>query len=66
MKIVYIDDDKFLSDLYNFKFKEAGYDVRTFNTVNKDVIQQIADFNPDLVSLDITMPDPFQLDRFTF
>jgi len=62
-KILIVDDDKFLIDMYSMKFSEEGFDVETcFNA--KEVLEKIeAGLSPDICLIDIIMPgmDGFQL-----
>lgn len=55
-KILFIDDDEFLVDLYKIKFTEAGFEVYTLENAGGDFVQKVADIKPDLISLDIIMP----------
>ena len=55
-KIVIIDDDKFLLDMYVTKFKNAGYDVLAFASA-QDALDKLKDeTNIDAVIFDIIMP----------
>jgi two-component system alkaline phosphatase synthesis response regulator PhoP len=55
-KILIVDDDKFLLDMYAIKFKEAGFDV-SLSPSGDDTIKKIADgLIPDVILLDIVMP----------
>ena len=62
-KILIVDDDKFLIDMYSIKFTENGYDVvAAFGA--KEAIEKIDQgFVPDICLVDIIMPgtDGFQL-----
>ncbi|OIP65289.1 hypothetical protein AUK15_02120 [Candidatus Nomurabacteria bacterium CG2_30_43_9] len=62
-KIFIVDDDKFLLDMYTFKFKEKGYDViQAFGSV--DALNKLkGGIIPDIMLLDIVMPtmDGFEL-----
>lgn len=55
-KIVFIDDDKFLLDMYVTKFKASGFDVTAFSSAQEalDRIKEGAAF--DAVVFDIIMP----------
>lgn len=56
-KIMLIDDDKFLLDMYSLKFKNAGYEVQGFVDPN-EALEKIREgfFEPDIVLFDIIMP----------
>ncbi len=56
LKILLIDDDRFLLDMYSLKFKKAGLDVdvASNSTVALEKLRGGADFN--IVLLDIIMP----------
>lgn len=61
-KILIIDDDPFILDMYILKFKERGYDVDTARD-GKSGLEKIESTKPDLVLLDIVMPmiDGFEI-----
>ncbi|MEX0931626.1 MAG: response regulator [Candidatus Paceibacterota bacterium] len=55
-KILLVDDDTFLLDMYSIKFKEKGFEVHTAPS-GEDVIQKLTEgFVPDIILLDIVMP----------
>jgi CheY-like chemotaxis protein len=55
-KILIVDDDKFLLDMYAIKFKEAGCEV-ALAVSGADALKQIDDgFVPNAVLVDIVMP----------
>ena len=56
IKILIIDDDKFLLDMYSLKFSKGGYDVNTaFN--GEEAVTKIKDgYNPDVILSDVIMP----------
>ncbi|MBI3634467.1 MAG: response regulator [Candidatus Yonathbacteria bacterium] len=62
-KVFIVDDDKFLLDMYTFKFKEKGFEViQAFGGV--DAINKLkGGIIPDIILLDVVMPimDGFDL-----
>lgn len=62
-KVLIVDDDKFLLDMYTFKFKEKGFDViQAFGSV--DALNKLkGGIVPDIMLLDVVMPamDGFEL-----
>lgn len=56
-KILIIDDDKFLLDMYAVKFKGAGFDVN-ISSSGLDAFEKITQgLVPDVILLDIVMPE---------
>ena len=62
-KILLVDDDKFLMDMYSMKFVKEGYRVEACLSVNDAISVLRGDFTPDAIVFDITMPDK---DGFAF
>ncbi len=56
MKVLLVDDDKFLLDMYSLKFKKSGIEIETCSSSIKalETIQGNDDF--DVILLDIIMP----------
>lgn len=54
-KILLIEDDPFLIDIYTTKFKEYDFEVQVEDDGEK-VVQQLKKFRQDLVVLDIVLP----------
>lgn len=63
-KILIIDDDPFLLDMYVLKFKEQRYVLETASN-GKEGLEKAKTFLPDLVLLDVVMPgmDGFEILR---
>ena len=55
-KILFIDDDSFLLDMYSLKFSKAGYDVKVANSTDL-ALKMIRDgYAPDVMLVDVVMP----------
>ncbi len=54
-KILLVEDDPFLIDIYTAKFKEAGFDIQVV-TDGQESLRKIKEKLPDLVLLDIVLP----------
>jgi DNA-binding response OmpR family regulator len=61
-KILLIEDDIDLSEMYRMRFAASGFDVKTASDGQKGM-EEMKKYNPDLVLLDIVMPkkDGFDL-----
>lgn len=56
IKILIVDDDKFLLDMYSGKFQKEGLDVITSSS-STDTLSKLRDgLSPDIILLDIIMP----------
>jgi DNA-binding response OmpR family regulator len=55
-KILLVEDDPFLVDIYNTKLSSSGFKVEVAND-GKECIDKLNEFNPDLVILDIVLPN---------
>jgi len=55
-KVLIIDDDPFIADMYVIKFKDEHFDVATAQN-GKDGLKKIQEFDPDVILIDIVMPD---------
>jgi DNA-binding response OmpR family regulator len=53
-RILAVEDDRDILELYAYIFNEAGYEVATSST-GKDLAQQIGIFHPALVVLDVDL-----------
>ncbi|MBI2097576.1 MAG: response regulator [Candidatus Vogelbacteria bacterium] len=62
-KILIVDDDKFLLDMYALKFSERGFEVATALSADDALAQFNAGFQPAIFLVDLIMPgmDGFQL-----
>lgn len=54
-KILIIDDDPFILDMYVLKFKQEGFDVETARD-GKTGLSALERYNPGVVLLDVVMP----------
>ncbi|MBI2611106.1 response regulator [Candidatus Kaiserbacteria bacterium] len=61
--VLFVDDDKFLADMYGMKFTSAGYTVQTCLSVAEALAALKAGFAPDAIVFDLTMPER---DGFSF
>lgn len=61
-KLLHIDDDKFLLELYGKVFKESGFEVVSLDKLEKDFVSQIDPIKPDLIISDVIRPTPNGLD----
>ena len=55
IKILVVDDDPFILDMYVLKFKEQGFQIDTA-TDGKMALEKIDTQNPNIVLLDVVMP----------
>lgn len=55
-KILIVDDDDFLVDIYASKFREAGFDVEVAFGGDEGIEKLRNGFRPDVLSLDLIMP----------
>ena len=54
-KVLLIEDDKFLSDMYVTKFSKFGYKIETAYD-GEEGIRKIKGLKPDIILLDIRLP----------
>ena len=55
-KVLIIDDDPFIADMYVIKFKDERFDVATAPN-GKEGLKKIKEFDPDIILVDVVMPD---------
>jgi two-component system phosphate regulon response regulator PhoB len=55
-RILIVDDEADVTELLDYKFKQAGYAIRTLNDPLR-AIGLARDFRPDLIILDVMMPE---------
>lgn len=62
-KIIIVDDDKFLLDMYAMKFGEQGFDVTQCSSAEEALDKVNGGLHPDVFLVDIIMQ---KMDGFTF
>ena len=65
LKIILIDDDRFLLDMYSLKFKKSGAEVEAFGNSNTALEKIRSGAVYDIVLLDIIMPGMDGLELLT-
>lgn len=55
--VLFVDDDKFLADMYGMKFAAAGYSIQTCLSAGEAISALKTGFNADAIVFDITMPE---------
>ena len=56
-KVLLVDDDQFLLDMYTIKFSKAGYEVKTSDSTDNALKYIHEGYVPDIILSDIVMPD---------
>jgi CheY-like chemotaxis protein len=56
IKILIVDDDKFLLDMYSLKFSKSGYEVNTAFNGEEAIHKIIEGYVPDVILSDVIMP----------
>lgn len=64
-KILFIDDDNFLRAVFSKSLKDAGFEVGVAEN-GKTGFEKMKEFNPDLVLLDLVMPEYTGFDFLKF
>jgi len=54
-KIMLVDDDSFLLDMYSLKFKNSGYEIITADSAEAGLEKLKSGENPDIVLFDLVM-----------
>ncbi|MBU0611918.1 response regulator [Patescibacteria group bacterium] len=56
-KILIVDDDSFLLDMYSLKFNQKGFEVYSASS-GKEALEKLhSGINPDVILMDIIMPE---------
>lgn len=55
-KVILLDDDKFLADMYSMKFTQSGYEVNVCLSVDDAIEAMKKGFDPDVILFDLVMP----------
>lgn len=55
-KVLIVDDDEFLLEMYALKFKEVGFKVEIAET-GREAIDKAGELAPDIILLDIVLPE---------
>lgn len=55
-RILIVDDDKFLLDMYSLKFSQAGYAVQPCFSVAEALSAIRGGYDPAIILFDVTMP----------
>lgn len=56
-KVLMLDDEKFLLEIYKIAFEKRGFEVATYYDVLSAVGVLRAGFEPDVILFDVTMPE---------
>ena len=56
-KVLMLDDEKFLLDIYRLSFEKHGYEVATTYSADNALDLLKSDYEPDVILFDVTMPD---------
>ena len=61
MRILVVDDDRYIIEMVNFMLDGQGHDIQSFSHVD-DAIKAVNDNEFDLIITDIVMPDKTGID----
>lgn len=64
-KILLVDDDSFLLDMYAIKFKKSGYEVKTADSAESGLKAIRDGYDPGVILVDIVMPGSDGLEMVT-
>ncbi|MDQ1284221.1 MAG: hypothetical protein QG620_569 [Patescibacteria group bacterium] len=56
-KILIVEDDKFLTDIYKNKFSSQGFEVKIINTPDSKFIDDVVNFQPSIIVVGIILPN---------
>lgn len=56
-KVLLIDDEKFVPDIYSVKFLKSGFDVFACGSVDEAISRLRDGYEAEVIIFDITMPD---------
>lgn len=56
-KILIVDDDNFLLDMYALKFSQSNFEVHTSSGGNDAILKLKGGLSPDVILMDIIMPE---------
>jgi len=65
-KILFVDDDTFLLDMYSLKFGKAGYEVKAADSTENGLKILRDGYVPDVMLVDIVMPNMDGLDFVSY
>src|SRR3989344_6911496 len=54
-KVLIVDDDDFLLEMYSLKFRESGFLVEVAQN-GEDAVKKAKEVSPDVILLDVVMP----------
>jgi CheY-like chemotaxis protein len=55
-KVLIVDDDKFLLNMYSIKFSKNNFEVNSATSGDEALVKIKEGYNPDIILLDIVMP----------